>query len=69
MRLPKCHPTINTCLAYRQEEAPVPEAAAGHEAGASWEERTGMHTWKKKEKSPPDSASVEGAAEEATAGK
>ncbi|CAM9325588.1 unnamed protein product [Ectocarpus sp. 8 AP-2014] len=51
------------------EEAPVPEAAAGHEAGASWEERTGMHTWKKKEKSPPDSASVEGVAEGATAGK
>lgn len=45
-----------------QEAAHV--AVADHEEGASWEDKTGMHTLPKKEKGPALSAAGSGAGDE-----
>lgn len=38
-----------------QEAAPAPATTADQDEGVSWEERTGMHTWPRKEQIPPPS--------------
>lgn len=38
-----------------QEAAPAPPMAASPDEGVSWEDKTGMHTWPRKEKAPPPS--------------